>query len=52
MKNKLQSSQIYSNPYFYPIYVSDPSFILYPAASLYFEQGISSLFASKLSAAD
>jgi hypothetical protein len=51
MKNKLQPSQVYSNPYAYPIYVSDPSFILYPA-SLFFEQGIKTLFASKLSTTD
>ncbi len=52
MKNKLQPSQVYSNPFAYPIYVSDPSFILYPSASLFFEQSIKTLFASKLSTTD
>ena len=36
MKNKTQASSVYSNPYAYPIYVSDPSFLLYPSASLFF----------------
>ena len=52
MRNKTQSSQVYSNPYSFPIYVTDPSFLLYPSASLYFERGLDQLFASKLSTAD
>lgn len=52
MKNKIQNTQVYANPYTFPIYVSDPSFLLYPSASLYFERGMDQLFASKLSATD
>jgi hypothetical protein len=52
MKKKNQSAQVYSNPYNFPIYVTDPSFFLYPSASLYFQRGIDQLFASKLSTID
>lgn len=43
---------MYSNPYAYPIYVSDPSFLLYPSASLYYQTGIDTLYSSKLSSSD
>jgi hypothetical protein len=50
--NKTQNTQVYSNPSSFPIYFTDPSFLLYPSASLYFEKGMNQLFASKLSTTD
>jgi len=52
IKNKTQSTTVYSNPYAYPIYVSDPSFLLYPSASLYFQTGVNTTYSSKLSSTD
>lgn len=43
---------VYGNPESHPIYFSDPSFLLYPTASFFYQTGIDSLFLSNLSPAE
>lgn len=50
--NKTQSLSVYNSPYAYPIYVSDPSFLLYPTASLFYQTGVNSLYLSNMSLPD
>lgn len=47
-KTKNQTSTVYSNPLSYPVHVVDPSFVNYPYANLYSQNGVLSEYLSKL----